>query len=107
MGPDFRVLVRKGQKKAQTYYLQYGVRRVAFCFPALSAITHTHAAHGDLPRRISPHPARAQESIPVLELVREMGTIMQEFTQSGGVRPFGVSLLIAGCVRLSVVGRRR
>jgi 20S proteasome alpha/beta subunit len=63
MGPDFRVLVRKGQKKAQTYYLQYG------------------------------------ESIPVLELVREMGAIMQEFTQSGGVRPFGVSLLIAGCVR--------
>lgn len=60
MGPDFRVLVRKGQKKAQTYYLQYG------------------------------------ESIPVLELVREMGAIMQEFTQSGGVRPFGVSLLIAG-----------
>jgi hypothetical protein len=39
-----------------------------------------------------------QESIPVLELVREMGAIMQEFTQSGGVRPFGVSLLIAGCV---------
>jgi 20S proteasome alpha/beta subunit len=28
MGPDFRVLVRKGQKKAQTYYLQYGVRAV-------------------------------------------------------------------------------
>lgn len=26
MGPDFRVLVRKGQKKAQQYYLQYGVR---------------------------------------------------------------------------------
>lgn len=32
----------------------------------------------------------------MLELVREMGAIMQEFTQSGGVRPFGVSLLIAG-----------
>lgn len=25
MGPDFRVLVRKGQKKAQEYFLQYGV----------------------------------------------------------------------------------
>ena len=25
MGPDFRVLVRKGQKKAQQYYLMYGV----------------------------------------------------------------------------------
>lgn len=27
MGPDFRVLVRKGQKKAQEYKLTYGVRR--------------------------------------------------------------------------------
>jgi 20S proteasome subunit alpha 2 len=27
MGPDFRVLVRKGQKRAQQYYLHYGVRR--------------------------------------------------------------------------------
>lgn len=60
MGPDFRVLVRKGQKKAQAYALVYG------------------------------------ENIPVLELVREIAGIMQEFTQSGGVRPFGVSLLIAG-----------
>lgn len=25
MGPDFRLLVRKGQKKAQTYRLTYGV----------------------------------------------------------------------------------
>jgi 20S proteasome subunit alpha 2 len=60
MGPDFRVMVRKGQKKAQQYYLQYG------------------------------------ETIPVLQLVREIAAIMQEFTQSGGVRPFGVSLLVAG-----------
>lgn len=60
MGPDFRVLVRKGQKKAQEYYLRYG------------------------------------EHIPVLELVREIAAIMQEFTQSGGVRPFGISVLVAG-----------
>merc|ERR1711920_858776 len=36
------------------------------------------------------------EGIPVAQLVREVATVMQEFTQSGGVRPFGVSLLIAG-----------
>jgi len=34
--------------------------------------------------------------IPVNQIVRELAAIMQEFTQSGGVRPFGVSLLIAG-----------
>ncbi|KAL6553316.1 Protein phosphatase PP2A regulatory subunit B [Orobanche gracilis] len=39
-----------------------------------------------------------KESIPVTQLVREIATVMQEFTQSGrcGVRPFGVSLLVAG-----------
>ncbi|CAF2065698.1 unnamed protein product [Brassica oleracea] len=37
-----------------------------------------------------------KEPIPVTQLVRETATVMQEFTQSGGVRPFGVSLLVAG-----------
>ncbi|CAI5462335.1 unnamed protein product [Closterium sp. Yama58-4] len=37
-----------------------------------------------------------QEVIPVSQLVRETAAVMQEFTQSGGVRPFGVSLLMAG-----------
>lgn len=60
MGPDFRLLVRKGQKAAAAYALRYG------------------------------------ESIPVLGLVREVAAVMQEYTQSGGVRPFGVSLLVAG-----------
>lgn len=60
MGPDFRVLVNKGRKAAQTYFLQY------------------------------------KENIPVALLARELAAVMQEFTQSGGVRPFGVSLLLAG-----------
>jgi len=37
-----------------------------------------------------------RDPIPVIELVKELASVMQEFTQSGGVRPFGVSLLIAG-----------
>ena len=40
-----------------------------------------------------------QESIPCSQLVRETATTMQEFTQQGGVRPFGVSLLMAGVRR--------
>ncbi|TPX48383.1 hypothetical protein SeMB42_g00016 [Synchytrium endobioticum] len=36
------------------------------------------------------------EEPSVVMLVREVASVMQEFTQSGGVRPFGVSLLIIG-----------
>jgi len=60
MGPDFRVLVNKGRKAGQAYWLEY------------------------------------KDSIPVALMARELATVMQEFTQSGGVRPFGVSLLLAG-----------
>jgi 20S proteasome subunit alpha 2 len=34
--------------------------------------------------------------IPCNQLVMRVAEVMQEYTQSGGVRPFGVSLLIAG-----------
>jgi 20S proteasome subunit alpha 2 len=64
IGPDFRVLVRKGRKKAQEYFRFY------------------------------------KDPIPVSQLVRELAYVMQEFTQSGGVRPFGVSLLVAGFDKL-------
>lgn len=60
MGPDFRLIVRRAQKKAAAYKLTYG------------------------------------EDMPVAQITRAVARIVQEFTQSGGVRPFGVSLLIAG-----------
>ncbi|EDV20966.1 expressed hypothetical protein [Trichoplax adhaerens] len=37
-----------------------------------------------------------QDSIPTSQLVEKVASVMQEYTQSGGVRPFGVSLLMAG-----------
>lgn len=37
-----------------------------------------------------------REPIPTTQLVQRVAQIMQEYTQSGGVRPFGVSLLISG-----------
>jgi 20S proteasome subunit alpha 2 len=36
------------------------------------------------------------EPIPVGQIVRHLASVMQEYTQSGGVRPFGVSLLVCG-----------
>ncbi|PIK47672.1 putative proteasome subunit alpha type-2-like [Apostichopus japonicus] len=37
-----------------------------------------------------------QEQIPTAQLVQRLASVMQEYTQTGGVRPFGVSLLVAG-----------
>lgn len=37
-----------------------------------------------------------QEPMPVSQLVRSIASLFQEFTQSGGVRPFGCCLLVAG-----------
>lgn len=36
------------------------------------------------------------EGQPVHQLVKETAGVMQEYTQRGGVRPFGISLLVAG-----------
>ncbi|EAN30650.1 Proteasome subunit alpha type-2-B [Theileria parva strain Muguga] len=35
------------------------------------------------------------DDIPGAQLVKDVASIMQEFTHSGGVRPFGISLLLA------------
>jgi len=46
------------------------------------------------------------EEIPTVQLVMRIAEVMQEYTQSGGVRPFGVSLLVAGYDRDRATGRR-
>eukprot|EP00527_Entomoneis_sp_CCMP2396_P009478 CAMPEP_0198139262 /NCGR_PEP_ID=MMETSP1443-20131203/2605_1 /TAXON_ID=186043 /ORGANISM="Entomoneis sp., Strain CCMP2396" /LENGTH=236 /DNA_ID=CAMNT_0043801345 /DNA_START=96 /DNA_END=809 /DNA_ORIENTATION=- len=60
VGPDYRVLVKRGRKSSQAYSRIYG------------------------------------ETQPVGQLVKSTAGTMQEYTQRGGVRPFGVSLLVAG-----------
>jgi len=40
--------------------------------------------------------SKYRDAIPTAQVVRECAQVMQEFTQQGGVRPFGVSLMIAG-----------
>ncbi|CAF0980897.1 unnamed protein product [Didymodactylos carnosus] len=37
-----------------------------------------------------------EQNVPPTQLVKRVADVMQEYTQSGGVRPFGVSLLICG-----------
>eukprot|EP00033_Pygsuia_biforma_P001257 GCRY01001423.1.p1 GENE.GCRY01001423.1~~GCRY01001423.1.p1 ORF type:complete len:236 (+),score=44.70 GCRY01001423.1:153-860(+) len=40
-----------------------------------------------------------RESMPPTQLVKQIASVMQKYTQSGGVRPFGVSMLVAGLER--------
>lgn len=37
-----------------------------------------------------------KDQMPVSQFVRELAQVAQEYTQSGGVRPFGCALLVAG-----------
>lgn len=47
-------------------------------------------------KRAQEYKAIYGDEIPCSQCTRELADIMQEFTQSGGVRPFGVSMLVAG-----------
>lgn len=71
MGPDFRIITSKAQKMANTYYATFHVGSYIIL-------------------------DNVKEQIPCTILVQEIASIMQEYTQSGGVRPFGISLLVIG-----------
>jgi 20S proteasome subunit alpha 2 len=89
MGPDSRVLVRRARKSAQVGDGREG---------------GGGAGRARAPPRLTPTPSPPsqayhrtyKEDVPVAQLCRETAAVMQEFTQRGGVRPFGVSLLMAG-----------
>jgi len=47
-------------------------------------------------KRAQIYKATYGEEIPCSQAARELADIMQEFTQNAGIRPFGVSLMVAG-----------
>lgn len=47
-------------------------------------------------KRAQAYTAVYGDEIPCAQATRELAYVMQEFTQSGGVRPFGVSMMVAG-----------
>ena len=51
----------------------------------------SHIANGQIATQ-----AKAPIAERLAQIQRELAAVMQEFTQRGGVRPFGVSLLLAG-----------
>ncbi|KAF8822933.1 putative proteasome subunit alpha2, protease of the acylase family and NTN hydrolase fold [Cardiosporidium cionae] len=124
MPADFRVIVKRGRKEMSNLlclqkmcyltlgeqivgiirlylldkgwlmgraYLVSTVRSVLYCLVIFSYsqgfVGHVQAMAYHL--LYGEHP-------PVSEVVKYVAAVMQEFTQSGGVRPFGISLLVAG-----------
>jgi len=59
-------------------------------------ITDFHVLLKSLRKESIKYKLRLGVEMPTREVVKRAADIMQEFTQSGGVRPFGVSLLIIG-----------
>ncbi|KAF8359203.1 pas-2 [Pristionchus pacificus] len=80
MGPDARLLVKRARKIAITVCI-------------LIIVVDTKGKHTN---RLFKYEDMYGEEISTTQLVTRLAAVMQEYTQSGGVRPFGVSLLIAG-----------
>eukprot|EP01065_Artemidia_motanka_P035914 TRINITY_DN43819_c0_g1_i1.p1 TRINITY_DN43819_c0_g1~~TRINITY_DN43819_c0_g1_i1.p1 ORF type:complete len:234 (+),score=69.72 TRINITY_DN43819_c0_g1_i1:67-768(+) len=65
-----------------------------FIYAGMGADMRLHAQRA----RVACQRYKAQygEPIPIRQLVSQIADLMQEYTQASGVRPFGVSLLVAG-----------
>ena len=77
MGPDFRVLVKKGRKAAQQYFRVYQVRGGSGAFHR----RHARAVPGGI--LSGARDFYSQELMPLSQLSRDLATTMQEFTQQG------------------------
>lgn len=91
MGPDSRVLVRKARKSGQVYYRQYHEQ-----IPVAQLCRETAAVMQEFTRECADLATAARVRHLVLLQAPHGSRFFPPNAESGGVRPFGVSLLMAG-----------
>ncbi|XP_035658153.1 proteasome subunit alpha type-2-like [Branchiostoma floridae] len=97
------VVLATEKKQKSVLYDEHSVHKVEMITKNVTKI-YSDLTPAYLPRLLVRHARRIaqnyfltyQEQIPTTQLVQKVAYVMQEYTQSGGVRPFGVSLLVAG-----------
>lgn len=97
VGPDYRVL--------GTLLLLFCLGCIFCMLPcALNHAVSNPITHSPPPRLTVKRARKSSQSYlrsygqvqPVSQLVKQTASVMQEYTQRGGVRPFGISLLVGG-----------